>query len=104
MTMIPAPDRTWSLLIDGKLVPARTGATYPNPSPVTGDVIAHIPDADAADVDAAVTAAQAAFPAWAATPVRERAAALRKISAILRENATELGELDTVDGGNIIRL
>ncbi|HEY2697804.1 MAG TPA: aldehyde dehydrogenase family protein [Pseudonocardiaceae bacterium] len=97
-------DRKWSLLIGGNLVPAGTGATYPNASPVTGDVIADVPDADAADVETAVLAAKAAFPVWAATPVRERAAVLRQIAAILRENATELGELDTIDGGNIIRL
>ncbi|MCE7011069.1 aldehyde dehydrogenase family protein [Kibdelosporangium philippinense] len=92
----------WRLLIGGKLVPAKT--TYDNPSPVTGKVIAHVPDAGQAEVDAAVAAAAQGFPAWAATPIVERAAIVRQIAARVRENAAELAALDTLDGGNIIRL
>ena len=94
----------WSLLIGGELVRAMGGARYGNLSPVTGEVIADVPDADASDVEAAVTAAQKAFPAWAATPLRERVAIVRRIATRLREHAVELGALDTLDGGNIVRL
>lgn len=94
----------WRLLVGGELVPARSGATFANPSPVTGEVIADVPDADAADVDAAVQSARAAFPAWAATPLPERVAVVREIANRVRANADELGALDTLDGGNIIRL
>ncbi|MFF4597465.1 aldehyde dehydrogenase family protein [Amycolatopsis sp. NPDC001319] len=94
----------WRLLVGGELVPARSGATFANPSPVTGEVIATVPDADAADVDAAVRAARAAFPAWAATPLPERVAVVREIANRVRAHADELGALDTLDGGNIIRL
>lgn len=94
----------WRLLVGGKLVPARSGATFPNPSPVTGEVVAAVPDADAVDVDDAVQAARAAFPAWAATPLPERVAIVREIASRIRAHADELGALDTLDGGNIIRL
>jgi acyl-CoA reductase-like NAD-dependent aldehyde dehydrogenase len=94
----------WRLLVGGELVPARSGATFANPSPVTGAVIAAVPDADADDVDAAVQAARAAFPAWAATPLPERVAIVREIANRVRAHADELGALDTLDGGNIIRL
>jgi acyl-CoA reductase-like NAD-dependent aldehyde dehydrogenase len=94
----------WRLLVGGELVPARSGATFDDPSPVTGKVIAAVPDADAADVDAAVQAARAAFPAWAATPLPERVAVVREIANRVRAHADELGALDTLDGGNIIRL
>lgn len=96
--------RTWPLLVGGRLVAARSGATFQDFSPVTGTFIADVPDAGADDVDDAVTAAQAAFPAWAATPIADRAAVLRTIAVTVREHAAELGALDTLDGGNIIRL
>jgi acyl-CoA reductase-like NAD-dependent aldehyde dehydrogenase len=97
-------DHEWSLLIGGVLVPARSGARFDDPSPVTGEVIASVPDAGAEDVDAAVEAARKAFPDWAATHVGERAAIVREIAVRVRAHADELGELDTLDGGNIIRL
>ncbi|HEX4362755.1 MAG TPA: aldehyde dehydrogenase family protein [Pseudonocardia sp.] len=94
----------WRLLVGGELQAASGGARYANPSPVTGGVVASVPDAGPADVDAAVAAGRAAFPAWADTPVRDRVAAVREIAARVRAHADELGELDTLDGGNIIRL
>lgn len=94
----------WRLLVGGELVPARSGDTFDDPSPVTGKIVAAVPDAGAEDVDAAVQAARAAFPAWAATPLPERVRIVRAIANRVREHAAELGELDTLDGGNIIRL
>ncbi|MEV4312414.1 aldehyde dehydrogenase family protein [Actinocrispum sp. NPDC049592] len=104
ITEITAQTRAhdWRLLVGGRLVEANS--FYDNTSPVSGEVIARVPDAGPAEVDAAVSAAAAGFPAWAATPITERAAIVREIGARLRANAAELGALDTVDGGNIIRL
>ncbi|MET8770407.1 aldehyde dehydrogenase family protein [Streptomyces sp. NPDC004658] len=96
--------RTWSLLVGGRPAAPLSGARYTDTSPVTGEVIAEVPDAGPEDVDAAVVAAARAFPAWSATPIAERVAAVRKIAARLREHAAELGALDTLDGGNIRRL
>jgi aldehyde dehydrogenase (NAD+) len=53
-------------------------------NPATGAVIATVPDGTAADVDRAVSAATAAFPAWAATDPAERAAVMRRIAAGLK--------------------
>ncbi|MCP6756208.1 hypothetical protein NL533_31775, partial [Klebsiella pneumoniae] len=60
-TTRPAEDLTsstrthdWRLLVGGELLPARSGATFDDPSPVTGRTIAAVPDAGADDVDAAV--------------------------------------------------
>jgi aldehyde dehydrogenase (NAD+) len=54
-------DHPTTLLVDGKLVPAAGGRTYPNVNPATEEVIGHAPDAGPADVDAAVAAARRAF-------------------------------------------
>ena len=56
MTTPPA-----QLLVDGKLIPASNGATYPILNPATGAEIGQAPDATAADVDAAIAAARRAF-------------------------------------------
>ena len=49
------------MLIDGELVDARSGQRFETVNPATGDVIASVPQGDAADVDRAVTAARRAF-------------------------------------------
>jgi betaine-aldehyde dehydrogenase len=73
-------------------------------NPAYNEVITTAPVADARDVDAAVRAAQAAFPAWAATPPIERGRLLRKAAAVLREHAQELALLDSLDNGNPVSI
>jgi betaine-aldehyde dehydrogenase len=68
--------------------------------PTTGDELARVAEASSADVDAAVDAARAAFPAWRSMPPTERAGRLREVAAIIRSNADELATLDARNGGN----
>jgi aldehyde dehydrogenase (NAD+) len=62
------------LLIDGKWVNAASGKTFETTNPSTGEVIAHVAEADKADVDKAVEAARAAFESgpWSKTSASER--------------------------------
>ena len=69
-------------------------------SPATGESLGTAVDATAEDVDRAVVAARTAFLAWRDIPAQERAAAIRKALAILREHADELAWLEAVDTGN----
>ncbi|TXG81179.1 MAG: aldehyde dehydrogenase family protein [Sphingomonadales bacterium] len=73
-----------------------TGAATPlesrNPSN-TDDVVAVFPDGGKAEVDAAVAAARAAFPAWSMTSPEVRFDLLDKVGATLMARAAELGEL-----------
>src|SRR5450631_62121 len=69
-------------------------------NPATGASLGKVVDADAKDVDSAVAAARAAFPAWRDAPAQERAQAVRKAAAILRAHAQELALLEATDGGN----
>jgi betaine-aldehyde dehydrogenase len=69
-------------------------------SPSTGDSLGIAVDATAEDIDRAVTAAGRAFPLWRDTPAQQRAKAIRKAAAILRQHAEELAYLDALDGGN----
>ena len=59
-------------------------------NPATGGVIATMPVSGAAEVDAAVRAAEAAFPAWAATPADRRVAPLFRLAALMRERREAL--------------
>lgn len=65
--------RTLRNYIDGEFVDAKDGRTLPVVDPTTGEVYASSPLSGAADVDAAMAAAAAAFPVWCnSTPVPGR--------------------------------
>ena len=90
-------------LIGGERVFAGNGALIDSINPATGEVIARFPRCDAADVDRAVKAAAAAFPAWAALPSGERAAALYRLADVIETRAKELAQIDVADNGSPIR-
>jgi aldehyde dehydrogenase (NAD+) len=71
-------------------------------NPATEEVIAAVPAGTHVEVDAAVQAAAAAFEGWAATPVAERAAAVRRINDGLRERAAELAATIVAEVGTPI--
>ena len=54
-------------------------------------VLGHFPLGDAADADHAMTAAREAFPGWRSTPPAERAALVRRVSALLEERVYTIG-------------
>ncbi|MWB79274.1 betaine-aldehyde dehydrogenase [Pseudooceanicola sp. 216_PA32_1] len=71
--------------------------------PATGETIAEIRPATAAEIDAAFTAALAAQAGWAALPPVERGRVLRRAADILRARNAELSELETLDTGKPIQ-
>lgn len=79
-------------LINGEWVAAQQTARNINPSDVS-DTIGEYAQADAADMDTAVQAALAAFPAWATGGVQERSESLERIGVELLARREELGEL-----------
>lgn len=86
------------LLIGGKWVDASVG-TYEVVNPATEEVVGRAPDASAADALAAAAAAREALPGWAATPVAERGALLRKAADAIRSRAKELLPLVIAETG-----
>lgn len=88
-----------TLLIDGQWRPAAGGRTVAVNDPATGDVIREIADASVADGEAAMDAAAAAFPSWAATPARERAEILRRAFDLLQERKEDVALLMTLEMG-----
>ncbi len=70
----------------------------------TEQVMGHVPDGTAADVDAAVAAAKAAFPGWSQTPASERAALLSKVAGALSSRSDEIARLIAREVGMPVRL
>ncbi len=89
----------YKMWIGGKWVDAESGETYPVFNPATEAEIARVPLGGKADVDKAVGAARKAFPLWSEKPQAERSQIAMKIAALVRENAKELGRIDTLDHG-----
>ena len=87
----------FAMTIDGRAVAARAVIDVRNPA--TGEVFASAPDADAADLDAAVAAATRAFPAWRDTPLAERKACLVKAAEAIEAHADELATLFVKEQG-----
>jgi aldehyde dehydrogenase (NAD+) len=88
-----------ALYLDGRWVPGG-GADLEVENPATEEVCGIVTQASAADVESAVAAAKAAFPAWAGTPVAERAAVLRRVSAVLKERADVFADLVNREQGS----
>lgn len=95
-----APAAAGRMLIGGKLCGAADGALLDTVNPSTEEVAGQVPDATAADVDAAVAAAAGAADEWRETPWTARGDALRKLAALLDEHSDELAMIDALDGGN----
>jgi betaine-aldehyde dehydrogenase len=76
-----------------------TTATLDVINPATEKPIAHLGRAGAAETDAAVAAAKAAFPAWRSVKPGDRARLLRRVAALLEEHVEELAKLETSNVG-----
>ena len=90
------------LFIGGDWVEAQSGERITTLNPSNGDVLGEVPLANEADVNQAVAAAKAAFPAWAALPVAERAEHLVRLADAIGEHAGQLALMDAVDSGNAV--
>jgi 5-carboxymethyl-2-hydroxymuconic-semialdehyde dehydrogenase len=71
-------------------------------NPATQDVLAEVARGGAQEIDAAVAAAKAAFPAWAGRPATERAALLRKLGDLIAKHVPEIAATETRDTGQPI--
>lgn len=96
-------DARYDLYINGQWVPASDGKVFTAYNPATGEKLAECAEATKEDVDAAVTAAWAAFPAWRDMGIAERAGILEKIADIIDENAELLATIESMDNGKPIR-
>ncbi len=95
-------DADLALFINGSWQIGEGRDLFPVVNPANGETIAEVPMASAADLDAALDAADKAFLVWRATPVDQRAAVLRKTAALLRERVEAIATLLTLEQGKLL--
>jgi 4-guanidinobutyraldehyde dehydrogenase/NAD-dependent aldehyde dehydrogenase len=90
--------------VDGKYVPAQSGAQFDCVSPIDGKVIAKVASTDAADVERAVASARRAFErgVWSRQAPRERKRVLQRFAELILQHKEELALLETIDMGKPI--
>ncbi len=91
------------LFIGGDFVDAVEGGTIPALNPHDGGTIAEVAEARAADIDRAVAAARAAFPAWSGMAAADRGRLLLKLADRIERDAEALARLETLDTGHPLR-
>ncbi|MFN0274405.1 MAG: aldehyde dehydrogenase family protein, partial [Chitinophagales bacterium] len=82
--------------IDGNLQKPISGQYLDNIEPATSVVFSQVPDGNEADVDAAVHAAQKAFPSWSKSDATTRAKYLQKISDLIESNLEKLAQAESL--------
>jgi acyl-CoA reductase-like NAD-dependent aldehyde dehydrogenase len=93
--------KEFNLMINGRLTPGALSMDVINPA--TGEVLTTCPRADAKQLDIAVQAAKAAFPAWAKHSVSARRAKIMAIADGLEARMDELARLLTAEQGKPLR-
>jgi 5-carboxymethyl-2-hydroxymuconic-semialdehyde dehydrogenase len=87
-------------LINGQAV--KSSSYFENLNPATQEVLAEVARGAAPEVNAAVAAAKAAFPAWAARPASERAALMHRLGELITRHVATLARTETQDTGQPI--
>jgi betaine-aldehyde dehydrogenase len=95
-----APQRNY---IDGQYRPSTGGKTFETRNPATGEVLARLEIAEAAEIEQAVDAAKRGQARWAARTGAERGRVMQRVAELLRARNEELAELETLDTGKPIQ-
>jgi len=90
--------------INGQLTAPHSNNYIDLYDPSTGQVYAQVPDSTLIDVDAAVAAADAAFPIWSSTSVEERSRLMTRIADLIEANLERLAIAESQDNGKPIWL
>jgi aminomuconate-semialdehyde/2-hydroxymuconate-6-semialdehyde dehydrogenase len=94
----------WVHWIDGEPRAAASGRWHDVFDPATGSAYAEVAAGDATDVEAAIDAAQRAFPAWSALPNSERAAWMERLADALQARLEDFAAAESRDGGKPLKL
>jgi aldehyde dehydrogenase (NAD+) len=96
--------KRYELFVDGKWVAPKSGKYFATISPSTEETLAEVAEANAEDVDLAVSAARRAYErVWSKMRPEERAKYIFRIARAIQEKARELAIVETMDGGKPIK-
>ena len=100
MTTVAAPPVTrLTNFINGQWTESNASEWRDVTNPATGEILASVPMGGAAEVNAAVQAAAAAFPAWRRTPPEDRIQPLFKLKMLLEEHIDDIARIITMENG-----
>lgn len=94
--------RTVNHFIGGQFAPSKSGDTFESYNPATEDLVGVVAKGSAADVDAAVEAAKAAYNNWRLTPAPRRGELLFRVAEILQERKDDIARLMTSEMGKVL--
>jgi len=103
MTERPTIKETYGMYINGSWVKSQSGETFESINPANKTALANIQSGNAADVEVAVAAANAAKESWANTSPTVRSNILLKIAQRIEDNLPRLAAIETMDNGKPIR-
>ncbi len=89
--------------IGGRYVRSASGETFADINPATGEILCRVEQAGVAEIEQAVTAAEAGFKVWSAMTGAERGRILNRASRILRKRNREIAEIEVRDTGKPIQ-
>src|SRR5262249_45723737 len=90
------------MLIGGQMVESRDGGWLETTNPADETPLGRVPLGSAADMKAAIDAAEKAQPAWANLSMAERSSYIKKLGDALMKRADEIAKIETLDTGNTI--
>lgn len=90
------------LFIDGRWLGPQNRKTEPVIDPATEDELGHVPHANDADLEEALSAARRAYVSWAKVPAGERAQILRKAAGLVRERRDSIARTLTLEQGKLL--
>lgn len=90
--------------INGELVAPLSNRYLDNFNPATGEIYSRTPDSDERDVNAAVEAAERAFPQWSNLPAEQRSRLLLRIADLIEQNLERFAEAESIDTGKPLTL
>ena len=96
--------KTYSMFVDGEMVPAASGETETIANPATEEPLALVPTGSSEDVERAVEAAATAFETWCDSTPADRSLLLLKLADRIEQNAEELATLEARNVGKPITL
>ena len=94
---------TWGAFINGEFIPATSGKTFPTFNPGNGEICGHLAECEEEDIEKAVRAALATYPAWRKKTGAARAKALMKLAQLVEAHGPKLAELKSINAGKPIR-
>jgi malonate-semialdehyde dehydrogenase (acetylating)/methylmalonate-semialdehyde dehydrogenase len=90
------------MLLDGKFIESKTSEWHDVVNPATQEVLAQVPFATDAEINAAIASAKQAYKSWKDTPLAARARIMRKLQALVREHMSRIAQTLSAEQGKTL--